>query len=121
MKKKQKRAQKNEQGTPSEVIIATQSAFLFLFGVAAIVSTSAVVAGFNALRSVTSAAAIITDEGIVTDEGTFKLEHVRGIVDNFQLVGVVVTIFGAIVFLSSGIRLLKKARIERDGLVRAKR
>ena len=121
MKKKPNIAKKGAQGTSSEVIIATQSAFLFLFGVAAIVSTSAVVAGFNALRSVTSAAAVITDEGIVTDEGIFKLEHVSGIINNFQLVGIVITVFGAIVFLSSGIRLMKKSRQERNGLVRAKR
>ena len=108
MKKTRKKAAV-ANGTASEVIIATQSAFLFLFGLAAIMSTSAVVAGFNALRSLTSAAAVITDEGIVTDEGTFKLEHVRGIIDNFQLVGIVVTIFGAIVCAATAIRIWKKA------------
>lgn len=99
-------------GVASELIIATQSAFLFLFGVAAIMSTSAVVNGFNALRSATSSAAIITDEGIVTDEGVFKLEHIRGIIDNFQLIGISITIFGAIVCGACALRLWRKARME---------
>lgn len=107
---KKKAAQVASAGTASEVIIATQSAFLFLFGVAAIMSTSAVVAGFNALRSLSSAAAIVTDEGIVTEEGTFKLEHVRGIIDNFQLIGICITAFGAVVCVACAIRMWRKSR-----------
>lgn len=119
---KKKAAQVAGAGTASEVIIATQSAFLFLFGVAAIMSTSAVVAGFNALRSLTSAAAVVTDEGIVTDEGTFKLEHVRGIIDNFQFVGVCITAFGALVCVACAVRMWRKSRESRPKpVVRRKR
>lgn len=123
MKKTRKKLQPAgvPQGTASEVIIATQSVFLFLFGLAAILSTSAVVAGFNALRSLSSAAAVITDEGIVTDEGTFKLEHIRGIIDNFQLIGIVVTIFGAIVCTATAIRLWKKSQVQTAKPIRLKR
>lgn len=110
-------------GTASELIIATQSAFLFFFGVAAIMSTAAVVNGFNALRSASSAAAIITDEGIVTDEGVFKLEHIRGIIDNFQLIGISITVFGAIVCAACALRLWRKSRMEKAGrpVIRVKR
>ncbi len=107
MKKKIKPA---GSGSVSEVIIATQSFFLFAFGMAAIMATSAVVAGFNALRDMNSAVAIVTDEGIVTEGGVVSVERVRGIVDNFGLIGVAVSSFGFIVCVATCIRIYTKMK-----------
>lgn len=107
MKKKLKPA---GSGSVSEVIIATQSFFLFAFGMAAIMATSAVVAGFNALRDMNSAVAIVTDEGIVTENGVVSVERVRGIVDNFGLIGVSVSGFGFIVCVATCIRIYSKMK-----------
>lgn len=95
-------------GSVSEVIIATQSFFLFAFGMAAIMATSAVVAGFNALRNLNSAVAIVTDEGVLTEHGVVSVEGVRGIITNFELVGVCVSVFGFVVCVATCLRIYKK-------------
>jgi hypothetical protein len=105
MKKKPNQA---EKGNASEVIIATQSFFLFAFGMAGIMATSAVVAGFNALRNLNSAVAIVTDEGIATEDGVVNLERVRGIIMNFELVGICVSAFGFIVCIATCVRMYRK-------------
>jgi hypothetical protein len=105
MKKKLKPA---GTGSVSEVIIATQSFFLFAFGMAAIMATSAVVAGFAALRNLNSAVAIVTDEGIQTEDGVVSVERVSGIINNFELVGVCVSVFGLIVCVATCIRIYKR-------------
>jgi hypothetical protein len=107
MKKKLKPA---GSGSVSEVIIATQSFFLFAFGMAAIMATSAVVAGFNALRNLNSAVAIVTDEGVVTEDGVVNVENVRGIIMNFELIGVAVSAFGFIVCIATCIRIYTKMK-----------
>lgn len=105
MKKKPTKVKSN--GSGSEFIIATQSFFLFAFGMAAVMATSAVVAGFNALRDVHSAVAIVTDEGIQTEHGIISVERVRGIVNNFELVGICVSVFGFVVCVATCIRMYK--------------
>ena len=117
MKKKLKPA---GSGSVSEVIIATQSFFLFAFGMAAIMATSAVVAGFNALRNLNSAVAIVTDEGVVTENGVVNVENVRGIIMNFELVGVVVSAFGAIVCIATCLRIYYKSK-NLQPMIRAKK
>ena len=107
MKKKTKPA---GSGSVSETIIATQSFFLFAFGMAAIMATSAVVAGFNALRDLNSAVAIVTDEGVVTENGVVSVEKVRGIIMNFELVGIAVSSFGFIVCVATCIRIYRKMK-----------
>lgn len=107
MKKKPKPA---KGGSVSEVIIATQSFFLFAFGMAAIMATSAVVAGFNALGDTNRAVAIVTDKGIVTGNGVVSVERVRGIVDNFGLIGVSVSAFGFVVCVANCIRIYTKIK-----------
>lgn len=105
-----KKAKPTANGNASEVIIATQSFFLFAFGMAGIMATSAVVAGFNALRNLNSAVAIVTDEGIATEDGVVNLEKVRGIIMNFELVGICVSAFGFIICVATCIRMYKKMR-----------
>lgn len=99
-----------KNGSVSEIIIATQSFFLFAFGMAGIMATSAVVAGFAALRNLNSAVAIVTDEGIQTEHGVVSVERVRGIIDNFELIGVCVSVFGFIVCVATCIRIYKKSK-----------
>lgn len=103
-----KKTSQKENGSVSEVIIATQSFFLFAFGVAGVMATSAVIAGFNALRNLNSAVAIITDEGIATDDGVVNLERVRGTIMNFELIGICVSSFGLIICIATCIRIYKK-------------
>ena len=107
MKKKTKPA---GTGSVSETIIATQSFFLFAFGMAGIMATSSVIAGFNALRDLNSAVAIVTDQGIQTEHGVVSVERVRSIIDNFELVGVCVSVFGFIVCVATCIRLYRKVK-----------
>lgn len=101
-----------KSGNASELIIATQSFFLFAFGMAGVLATSSVVAGFNALRDLNSAFAIVTDQGIQTEHGVVSVERVRGIVNNFELVGVCVSVFGFIVCVATCIRLYRKMKPE---------
>ena len=108
MKKKPKAQEKS--GNASEVIIATQSFFLFAFGMAGVMATSAVVAGFNALRDLNSAVAIVTDAGIQTESGVVSVERVRGIINNFELVGVCVSVFGFIVCTATCVRIYIKMK-----------
>ena len=103
-----KKPNQTASGNASEVIIATQSFFLFAFGMAGIMATSAVVAGFNALRNLNSAVAIVTDEGIATEDGLVNLERVRGIIMNFELVGICVSAFGFIICTATCIRIYRK-------------
>jgi hypothetical protein len=107
MKKKPKPA---KSGSVSEVIIVTQSFFLLAFGLAAIMATSSVVAGFDALRNIHSAVAIVTDEGIVTENGVVSVERVRGIVDNFGLIGISISVFGFVVCVATCIRIYTKMK-----------
>jgi hypothetical protein len=117
MKKKPNQAGK---GSVSEVIIATQSFFLFAFGMAGIMATSAVVAGFNALRNLNSAVAIVTDEGIATEDGVVNLEKVRGIIMNFELVGICVSAFGFVVCVATCIRMYRKMQEAKASQKKAK-
>lgn len=117
MKKKLKPA---GTGSVSEVIIATQSFFLFAFGMAGIMATSAVVAGFAALRNLNSAVAIVTDEGIQTEDGVVSVERVSGIINNFELVGVCVSVFGLIVCVATCIRIYKRSQAKSKPLRKRK-
>jgi hypothetical protein len=117
MKKKLKPA---GTGSVSEVIIATQSFFLFAFGMAGIMATSAVVAGFAALRNLNSAVAIVTDEGIQTEDGVVSVERVSGIINNFELVGVCVSVFGLIVCVATCIRIYKRSKAKAKPLRKRK-
>lgn len=109
---KKKPRQEKSNGSVSETIIATQSLFLLAFGLAGVMATSYVVAGFNALRDVNSAVAIVTDTGIQTEAGTVSVETVRGIINNFQLVGISVSVFGSIVFVATCIRLYNRSKLK---------
>ncbi len=99
-----------KSGSVSEVIIATQSFFLFAFGMAAIMATSAVAAGFNALRDMRSAVAIVTDEGIATENGVVSVERVRGIIDNLGLIGISASAFGFVVCVATCVRIYTKMK-----------
>ena len=57
-----------KSGNASELIIATQSFFLFAFGMAGVLATSSVVAGFNALRDLNSAFAIAMRKRLALEE-----------------------------------------------------
>jgi hypothetical protein len=118
MKKKPKATESN--GSVSETIIATQSFFLLAFGLAGVMATSYVVAGFNALRDVNSAVAIVTDAGIQTETETVSVEAVRGIINNFQLVGISVSAFGSIVFAATCIRLYNRNKLKSTKVKRRK-
>jgi len=101
MKKKQ-----NPAGiaSVSEQIIFVQSFYLFAFGLAGVMATSSVVAGFDALRDVHSAVAIVTDAGIMTEKGEVSVESVRGIIDNFELIAICAVSFGATILVATFVR-----------------
>ena len=75
-------------------------------------ATSTVVAGFAALRNRDSAFAIVTDEGIQTEHGVVSVERVSGIINNFELVGVCVSVFGLVVLIATCIRIYNKSKPE---------
>ncbi len=100
-----------KQNGVAESIIAIQSTFLLLVGIAGLMSASTIVAGFKAITNANSAVALITDKAVVTDAGdNIPIERVEGIVNNFQIVCVVTLAVGGLIAVASGIRLLLKLR-----------
>ena len=111
-----RKTKKNPSPSPvkngvAESIIAIQSGFLLLVGVAGLLSASAIVAGFKAITNANSAVALITDKAVITDTGdSIPIERVEGIINNFQIVCVVTLAVGGLIAVASGIRLLIKLR-----------
>ena len=99
----------------SETIISIQSVFLLLFGIAGLMATSTIVAGFNAMRDLDSAVALITDGAVVTDKTTVSVERVEGIINNFQLVCLTSLTIGTVVALATVARLIIKSRKSSNG------
>ena len=99
----------------SETIISIQSVFLLLFGIAGMMATGTVVAGFKAMRDLDSAVALITDGAIVTDKTTVSVERVEGIINNFQLVCLTSLTIGTVVAVATVARLIIKSRESSNG------
>lgn len=99
----------------SETIISIQSVFLLLFGIAGLMATSTIVAGFNAMRDLDSAAALITDGAIATGKTTVSVERVEGIINNFQLVCLTSLTIGTVVAVATVARLIIKSRKSSNG------
>lgn len=99
----------------SEAIISIQSVFLLLFGIAGLMATGTVVAGFKAMRDLDSAVALITDGAIVTDKTTVSVERVEGIINNFQLVCLTSLTIGTVVAVATVARLIIKSRKPSNG------
>jgi hypothetical protein len=98
---------KQKEGV-SEAIIVVQSLLLMLLAVAGMASTNAVVKGFNALTNAQSAAYIITDKEILTEFETISTERVQAIIQNYELINGCILTIGAIIFVSTLIRIFKK-------------
>ena len=94
----------------SEAIISIQSVFLLLFGIAGLMATGTIVAGFNAMRDLNSAVTLITDGAIVTDKTTVSVERVEGIINNFQLVCLTSLTIGTVVAVATVARLIIKSK-----------
>ncbi|CAB5178935.1 hypothetical protein UFOVP157_55 [uncultured Caudovirales phage] len=92
----------------SEAIIAVQSLLLMLLAIAGMASTDAVTRGFNALTNAQSAAYIITDGAIVTETEQISTERVQAIIQNYELINGCILTIGAIIFVSTVIRILKR-------------
>ena len=120
MKKRKKLQPAGVPAVASEVIIATQSLFLFLFGFAAVLATSSVIAGFNALQKLDSSVMLSQGE-ILSENGVVDTNKVRGIINNFELVGTVIMVFGGIVCIATAMRIYKKSRNSFTGRIRLKR
>ena len=93
----------------SEIIIMVQSIFLMLVAVAGLSATDAVNSMYNSLTNASSAAYIITDGAVVTESGTISTDECLGIIRNFELVSVCMLLIGLTIFVSSLIRLARKA------------
>lgn len=104
-----------EKQNVSEVIILIQSVFLLLFGVAGMMATETIVAGFKAMRDLDSAALFITDGSIVTDKTTVSVERVESIINNFQLVCLTSLTIGAVVVVATAARLIIKLKKSSNG------
>lgn len=100
----------NEQpsGSVSEAIIVVQSLLLMLLAIAGMASTDAVTRGFNALTNAQSAAYIITDGAIITETEQISTERVQAIIHNYELINGCILTIGAIIFVSTVIRILKR-------------
>lgn len=99
----------------SEAIISIQSVFLLLFGIAGMMATGTIVAGFKAMRDLDSAVTLITDGAIVTDKTTVSVERVEGIINNFQLVCLTSLTIGTVVAVATAARLIIKSRESSNG------
>jgi hypothetical protein len=99
----------------SETIISVQSVFLLLFGVAGMMATSTIVAGFRAMRDLESAVTLITDNAVVTDKEVVSVERVEGIINNFQLVCLTSLTIGSVVVLATVVRLVIKYKKQSNG------
>ena len=84
--------------------------FLLLFGIAGLMATGTIVAGFNAMRDLNSAVTLITDGAIVTDKTTVSVERVEGIINNFQLVCLTSLTIGTVVAVATVARLIIKSK-----------
>ena len=78
-------------------------------------ATSTIVAGFNAMRDLDSAAALITDGAIATGKTTVSVERVEGIINNFQLVCLTSLTIGTVVAVATVARLIIKSRKSSNG------
>jgi hypothetical protein len=99
----------------SETIISIQSVFLLLFGIAGMMATGTIVAGFKAMRDLDSAVTLITDGAVVTDKTTVSVERVEGIINNFQLVCLTSLTIGTVVAVATVARLIIKSRKQSNG------
>lgn len=99
----------------SETIISIQSVFLLLFGIAGMMATGTIVAGFKAMRDLDSAVTLITDGAVVTDKTTVSVERVEGIINNFQLVCLTSLTIGTVVAAATIARLIIKSRRSSNG------
>jgi hypothetical protein len=118
MKKPQpKKSQKSvlPKRSVSETIISVQSVFLLLFGVAGMMATSTIVAGFKAMRDLESAVTLITDNAVVTDKEVISVERVEGIINNFELVCLTSLTIGTVVVVATVVRLMLKSRTSSNG------
>ena len=93
----------------SEVIIMAQSVFLMLVAIAGLSATDAVMGMYNSLTNASSAAYIITDGAVVIETGTISTDQCMHIIRNFEMVSVCMLLIGLTIFVSSLIRLAKKA------------
>ena len=94
--------------SPSEIIIAVQSAILALMGLAGMMAVGPVNAGFKALRDKESMVAIITDDGITSDKVQVDLSQVQAIVRNYEFVCLLAMCIGGMVFTVSLVRIYLK-------------
>jgi hypothetical protein len=73
-------------------------------------SSVTIIAGFHAMRDLDSAVTLITDGAIVTDKTKVSVEHVEGIINNFELICTISLVIGSVVALATSYRILKKLR-----------
>lgn len=99
----------------SETIISVQSVFLLLFGIAGMMATSTIVAGFKAMRDLESAVTLITDNAVVTDKEVISVERVEGIINNFELVCLTSLTIGTVVAVATVVRLILKSKTSSNG------
>lgn len=99
----------------SETIISVQSVFLLLFGIAGMMATSTIVAGFKAMRDLESAVTLITDNAVVTEKEVISVERVEGIINNFELVCLTSLTIGTVVAVATVARLILKSRTSSNG------
>jgi hypothetical protein len=104
-----------EKNGVSETIISIQSVFLLLFGIAGMMATGTIVAGFKAMRDLDSAVTLITDGAVVTDKTTISVERVEGIINNFELVCLTSLTIGIVVAVATVARLILKSKKSSHG------
>lgn len=97
MKKLTKKSIQKSPSPNTEVLIATQSTFLLVFGLAAFISSNAVL------------------------ENVYATAEMKKVVQTFQTVGFSILAFGLIVFVSNCLRIFKKAHFDSSLPARAKR
>ena len=92
----------------SEAIIVVQSLLLMLLAIAGMASTDAVTRAFNALTNANSAMYIVTDHAIVTETEQISTDRVQAIIQNYELINGCILTIGAIIFVATVIRILKR-------------
>ena len=99
---------KQQSENVNEVIIQTQSILLMTLSIASMTASDTIIACFNALTNASSAAYIITDNAVITETQSISIDKCQRIVSNFEFISYCVFAIGAIIFVSSIIRLFKK-------------
>lgn len=101
-------AKKNLKRGAGEVIIFFQSFVLVLFGTCGFTASSTLLSAFKALTNAESAAFFITDDAILTDTGkNISTDEAEAVIKNFEFVCTCCLAIGAIIFISSCIRIYK--------------